>query len=210
MTPPWQARLLVGGDEVRSVEVITEHITTDGIGLINWRTQFLDLCQGRDEEPVIVQPLDERPGRVSRSVVRDEPYLTGPQVAVPTVPPAPGSPRYLLSSVTYEGLRPVLDAVCRAYAVSRPPLSMFLLAAMVARRAGTPRVLIDSLYADRAAGAPGIECRMRPVPVPVVVDPDRPLKQALRDTFMDALTRYTAPADRGAGARLTSGPVSRR
>ncbi|MDH6578574.1 condensation domain-containing protein [Kitasatospora sp. MAP5-34] len=196
--PLWAARLLATDGQVRSVDLVFDHIVSDGSGLHNWHEQFLDLCQGRDAPLPAVQPLD-------RQATEPDPQPGTDHAARSPQIPAPGhgrpvtGPRYLLSSTTYEGLLPAVDELCERTSASRAMVFMFAVAWLLNRYSGHPRALFANYVSHRLGRDHGIECQMRPVDVPVEIDDSLSFEQALRSVNAGTLRAYQRD--------LRSGPV---
>ncbi|MEV4557905.1 condensation domain-containing protein [Kitasatospora sp. NPDC049285] len=198
--PLWSARLHAAAGRVHTVDLVFDHIVSDGAGLQNWREQLLDLCEGRDAPRPTAHPLDRQAAEPRPRTVpgRWEPEPDAPADLAAHAPqiPVPGhgrpvtGPRYVLSSTSYQGLLPLVDRVCERTAASRATVFMTAVAWLLNRYAGHPRTLFANYVSHRVGRDDGIECRVRPVDVLVETDGAASFAEALRAVSAATMRAY--------------------
>ncbi|MCC9306047.1 hypothetical protein LN042_02810 [Kitasatospora sp. RB6PN24] len=190
--PLWSVRLLVADGLVSGVDLVFDHIISDGSGLQNWRQQFLDHCRGRDVPVRVVQPLDREasPARPPAAVAPEDHAARSPQIPAPGHGRATTGPRYLLSSTTYRDLLPWVDELCERTAASRSMVFMFAIAWLLNRYSGHPRALFANYVSGRVGRDDGIECQVRPMDIPVEIDDSLSFAEALRAVNSETLHAY--------------------
>jgi hypothetical protein len=194
--PLWHARMFLDGSTVRAVTISAEHLVCDGLGLLNWRQQFLEHCRGTGEQSSITQPLDrltaerESPRREETRAHHASLAGRAPQILVPAISRHDGD-RYLLLHAKYPDLLPQLDALCLEYRCSRTTAGIFVLAFLLSHYARRPDIFIESLYSNRAHGDIGIDCQMLPVWQLLEFDDTKTLGSTVKEIFADSLATYS-------------------
>ncbi|CPV55518.1 Condensation domain [Mycobacteroides abscessus subsp. abscessus] len=187
---PWLVRIFADGDCVHHVELTVEHLITDGVGIRNWRDQFLDLCAGKTVSAPRLQPLDrqmaeERGARAAAPApILDRTLALAAVTTAPVADPAPGANRYLECTVLYSGLVPVLDAAATACRASRPAVLLFALSWLLAAYSGAPRIHATTQVHNRTRGDRGIDlCASSPAFLVEVPAAGTSLRAAVRSLF---------------------------
>lgn len=199
LTPLWQVRLFLRGEEVSSVCLTIEHIICDGTGVEIWREQFMGLCHGQDVPVPAMQPLDrqaeEEKHRLRfpqdpRRNTAGKLLARSPGLLVPAIMSEVPEERYVLLVKRYPGMVPQVDAICAANRVSRSTVFMYALGWLLARYSGRHSVVFSSVFANRLEKDHSIECQMFPVEVLVEFGADSTIRQELRAAHAAALTGY--------------------
>ncbi|MFI6084286.1 condensation domain-containing protein [Streptomyces sp. NPDC051217] len=196
--PLWAVRLFTEGPEVRCLNLVFDHIVSDGTGLANWQQQLLDLAHGGDTPAPLTQPLDRALAELRQSGRPPSPGRRGPDVAVrtPQIPaplPSAGEPgpeRFLLSSTTYEDLLPVVDRICAGGPATRPMVFLFAVAWLLSRYHGQRTMLFANYVSNRTQQDHGIECQMRPMEIPLAIEDDASFEDALHGLCTGMLRAY--------------------
>lgn len=192
--PLWDARMFTGGDGyVRSLVFVFEHIVTDGSGLHNLRRQFLDLCAGVETPLRISHPLDRQAREKATADAERGPDPTGrvPHVLVPPGLREPAGDRFLMCSVVYDGLLPVVDTICRSHRVSRTMVLMHAVGWLFARYSRQPSVLCSSTIGNRLPGDDSIDCVAHSMEILLELDPAATLGESLTAVSVATLRAYT-------------------
>ncbi|MFJ8434749.1 hypothetical protein ACIQ9P_25955 [Kitasatospora sp. NPDC094019] len=197
--PPWSVRLFVEDDEVRVLGLVFEHIVLDGSGVRNLREQFLALCAGTAENLRITHPLDRaaKERRIprtpeSRARYSPDPRATAPRLLVPaTVKEEIPEPRFLMTSVRYEGLLPVMDRICRDRGVSRAMVLMHAVGWLISRYSDIPRILVVNAIGLRLPSDDSVDLVAKALEIMVDLDEGRTLAESLTAVSAGCLRAYT-------------------